>query len=577
MTSSTFAALGLAEPVLRALGAQHFTTPTPIQAASVPPLLAGRDLLGIAQTGTGKTGAFGLPLLQHLATAALHATPFHASALILAPTRELAQQIDDSQRKLGAGLRVRSVTILGGVSRSRQVAAMRGGANIVVGTPGRICDLMAAGELRLAAARHLVLDEADRMLDLGFIRDIHRIAAAQRQSSLFSATMPQEIAHLAEAMLRNPIRVSIAPIVASIPKIEEVVHFVPQAGKRPLLGRLLADPAMSRVLVFTRTKCGADRVAGDLERDGVLVDALHGNKSQPARERALDRFRSGRARVLVATDIAARGIDVTGVSHVINFDLPVEPESYVHRIGRTARDGAAGIAISLCDTAEHGALRMIEQATGKPISVGSGSPPLASSAQAAKPQGTANKFAPGAGADPAGCAPRHDGHLHRWRCLSCARGGVSRGGPSRAWRVHCVERLAADSSQLAAECAHDHGCRNAGCGGWLDRRACDGDGCLRDGGHSVGVPVPGEGRAGAGAAGARVDERQYRQCAGRAWSVAPSARAWYYDWRPDAAEEAGPLAVPDCSRYDGAGGTAGESELRQRAPVPCRPGRMMSA
>jgi ATP-dependent RNA helicase RhlE len=379
----------VAEPLLRALGAQHFTTPTLIQAAAIPPLLAGRDVLGIAQTGTGKTAAFGLPLLQHLATAAVRAAPFHTSALILAPTRELAQQIDDSLRKLGAGLRVRSVTILGGVSRSRQVTAMRGGADIVVGTPGRICDLMAAGQLRLGAARHFVLDEADRMLDLGFIRDIRRIAAAlpaQRQSSLFSATMPQEIVHLAEAMLRDPVRVSIAPVAASIPKIEEVVHFVPQAGKRPLLGRLLADSAMSRVLVFTRTKRGADRVAGELERDGVSVEALHGNKSQPARERALDRFRSGRARVLVATDIAARGIDVTGVSHVINFDLPVEPESYVHRIGRTARAGAAGIAISFCDAAEHGALRAIERTTGKPISVGSGLPPHAPPAQAAKPR-----------------------------------------------------------------------------------------------------------------------------------------------------------------------------------------------
>ncbi|HTW71190.1 MAG TPA: DEAD/DEAH box helicase [Acetobacteraceae bacterium] len=397
MTSPTFAALGLAEPLLRALGAQHFTTPTPIQAAAIPPLLAGRDLLGIAQTGTGKTAAFSLPLLQHLATAAARAAPFHTSALILAPTRELAQQIDDSLRKLGAGLRVRSVTILGGVSRSRQVTAMRGGADIVVGTPGRICDLMAAGQLRLGAAPHFVLDEADRMLDLGFIRDIRHIAAAlpaQRQSSLFSATMPQEVAHLAEAMLHDPVRVSIAPVAATIPKIEEVVHFVPQAGKRSLLGWLLADPAMSRVLVFTRTKHGADRVASELGRDGVAVDALHGNKSQPARERALHRFRSGRARVLVATDIAARGIDVTGVSHVINFDLPVEPESYVHRIGRTARAGTAGVAISFCDTAEHRALRSIERATGKTISVGSGSPPHEPPAPAARSQAAGGKFAP---------------------------------------------------------------------------------------------------------------------------------------------------------------------------------------
>ncbi|HUB12436.1 MAG TPA: DEAD/DEAH box helicase [Acetobacteraceae bacterium] len=402
MTVPTFAALGLTEPLLHALNMQKFTIPTPIQATAIPPLLSGRDLLGIAQTGTGKTAAFGLPLLQHLTTAAIRAAPFHTRALIVAPTRELAQQIDDSLRHLGAGLRLRCVTILGGVSRSRQVTAMRGGADIVVGTPGRICDLLGAGELRLGAAQHFVLDEADRMLDLGFIRDIRRIAAAlpeRRQSSLFSATMPQEVAHLAEAMLRDPVRVSIAPVAASMPKIEEVVHFVPQAGKRTLLGRLLGDPALSRVIVFTRTKRGADRVADDLERTGVAVEALHGNKSQPAREKALERFRSGRARVLVATDIAARGIDVTGVSHVINFDLPVEPESYVHRIGRTARAGAAGIAISLCDAAEHGALRAIEKATRKPIPVGSGSPPQAPThvpfGPAGKPQPAGGNSAPG--------------------------------------------------------------------------------------------------------------------------------------------------------------------------------------
>jgi ATP-dependent RNA helicase RhlE len=403
MTSTTFAELGLAEKLLLALDAQHFTTPTPIQVAAIPPMLAGRDLLGIAQTGTGKTAAFGLPLLQHLSASPVRPAPFHTRALILAPTRELALQIEDSLRQLGAGLRLRSVTILGGVSRTKQVANMRGGADIVVGTPGRICDLMATRELRLGTATHFVLDEADRMLDLGFIRDIRRIAAAlphPRQSSLFSATMPAEIAHLADSMLRDPVRVSIAPVTATIPRIEQSVHFVHQAGKRPLLGQLLADAAMSRVLVFTRTKRGADRVADDLERDGVSVEAIHGNKSQPAREKALDRFRSGRARVLVATDIAARGIDVTGVSHVVNYDLPVEPESYVHRIGRTARAGAAGIAISFCDAAEHGALRAIEKTTGKPITVAGGSPPardvIAAAARGAgKPPAEVKKFAPG--------------------------------------------------------------------------------------------------------------------------------------------------------------------------------------
>ena len=372
MTSPTFAALGLAEPLLRALGTQGFATPTPIQLAAIPPLLAGRDLLGTAQTGSGKTAAFGLPLLQHLAANRVRSAPYATRALILAPTRELATQIDGSLRALSAGQRLRSVTILGGVSRSRQVERMRGGTDIVVGTPGRICDLLAAGQLRLSAVSYFVLDEADRMLDMGFIRDIRRIVAAlpaTRQSTMCSATMPAEVGKLAETLLRDPVRVAIAPVAATIPRIDQHVHFVHQAGKRPLLGRLLEDPALSRVIVFTRTKRCAERVAGELERDGIVVDALHGNKSQPAREQALDRFRSGRARVLVATDLAARGIDVTGISHVINFDLPVEPESYVHRIGRTARAGAEGVAFSFCDFEERPHLFAIEKLIRESIPV----------------------------------------------------------------------------------------------------------------------------------------------------------------------------------------------------------------
>ena len=254
---------------------------------------------------------------------------------------------------------------------------MRPGVDIVVGTPGRICDLMSTGELKLHQVRYFVLDEADRMLDLGFIRDIRRIVAAlpaARQSSLFSATMPTEVAKLAEGLLRDPARVAIAPVAATIPKIEQLVHFVPTSGKRALLARLLDDRDLERVIVFTRTKHGADRVAEGLEAAGVAVSAMHGNKSQPQRVRALDRFRSGVARVLVATDIAARGIDVVGVSHVINFDLPMQPEDYVHRIGRTARAGATGIAISFCDPAERSSLRAIERTTGIAIGVASGSP-----------------------------------------------------------------------------------------------------------------------------------------------------------------------------------------------------------
>lgn len=378
MTLPTFAALGLAEPLLHALTAQRFDKPTPIQERAVPALLAGRDLLGIAQTGSGKTAAFGLPMLQHLAADRARPAPFATRALILAPTRELALQIDDSLRLLAAKLRLSRVTILGGVSRFKQVQQMRRGADIVVGTPGRVCDLLASGELRLDRVRHFVLDEADRMLDLGFIRDIRRVAAAlptDRQTALFSATMPKEVGALAESLLRDPVRVSIAPVAATRPNIAESVLFVAHSDKRPLLRQLLGDPAMQRVIVFTRTKRGADRVAAGLEDAGESVSAIHGNKSQPQREKALERFRSGRARVLVATDIAARGIDVTGISHVINYDLPVEPESYVHRIGRTARAGASGVAISFCDAAEHGALRAIERCTGVAIPVAGGSPP----------------------------------------------------------------------------------------------------------------------------------------------------------------------------------------------------------
>jgi ATP-dependent RNA helicase RhlE len=379
VSSITFATLGLAEPLLRALDRERFVQPTPIQASAVPPLLAGRDLLGIAQTGTGKTAAFALPLLQHLAA---EPTPVHryaTRALILAPTRELALQIEDHLRHLGSEMKRRVVAILGGMSRSMQVQRMRSGVDIVVGTPGRICDLMATGELKLNEVRYFVLDEADRMLDLGFIRDIRRIVAAlpeRRQSALFSATMPPDVGTLAETLLRNPVRVEIARSTSGDLPIEQRVHFVDPSAKRALLGRLLADPAMSRVIVFTRTKRGADRVAENLDQGGVRVSAIHGNKSQPARQQALERFRSGRARVLVATDIAARGIDVTGISHVINFDLPAQPEDYVHRIGRTARAGASGVAISFCDAAEHGTLRAIERMTGVSIDVAGGSPPV---------------------------------------------------------------------------------------------------------------------------------------------------------------------------------------------------------
>jgi ATP-dependent RNA helicase RhlE len=378
VTNVTFAALGLADPLLRALHARKFETPTPIQADSIPALLDGRDLLGIAQTGSGKTAAFSLPILQHLGEQQLRAAPFVTRALILAPTRELALQIDETVRFLSAHMRLRTVVIIGGASRFKQVEAMRRGADIVIGTPGRVCDLMQTRELNLSAVSRFVLDEADRMLDLGFIKDIRRIVTAlprNRQSCLFSATMPKEVEALARDLLSNPARVEIERKEETAPKIEQFVHHLPQSAKLSKLHELLQDPAMSRVIVFTRTKHGANKVAAALENAGNQVNAIHGNKSQPQRERALRDFRTGRARVLVATDIAARGIDVTGVSHVVNFDLPAEAESYVHRIGRTARAGAEGIAIAFCDPEERGLLRQIERLTGQAITVVGEAPP----------------------------------------------------------------------------------------------------------------------------------------------------------------------------------------------------------
>jgi len=372
VTNTTFAALGLADTLLRALDARKFEIPTPIQADAIPSLLANKDLLGIAQTGSGKTFAFALPMLQHLAAQQIRPAPFVARALILAPTRELALQIDEAVRALSVNLRLRTVVIIGGASRYKQTEAMRRGADIVIGTPGRVCDLMQTRELQLGAVTRFVLDEADRMLDLGFIKDIRRIVASlptTRQSCLFSATMPHEVASLANSLLRDPIRVEIARKEETIPKIEQFVHHVPQSGKQALLLSMLQDTKLSRVIVFTRTKHGANKVASILEEKGLQVNALHGNKSQPQREKALRDFRTGRARILVATDIAARGIDVTGISHVINFDLPAEPESYTHRIGRTARAGADGIAISFCDASERGTLRAIERMVGAAISV----------------------------------------------------------------------------------------------------------------------------------------------------------------------------------------------------------------
>jgi ATP-dependent RNA helicase RhlE len=371
-TNDTFAALGLNEPIQKALAALEFSAPTPIQARAIPELLKGRDLLGIAQTGTGKTGAFGLPVIQHLLAENVRVRPYGTRALIMAPTRELALQINESIRKFAAGTGIRTVVILGGVGRMPQVQRMQRGTDIVIGTPGRLLDLMNTRELNLDQVSHFVLDEGDQMLDLGFIKDIRAILArlpAKRQSMLFSATMPKEIGQLASSLLRDPVRVDVKPETATAVKIEQHVYFSDAGAKKRLLVGLLKDPAMERVIVFTRTKRGADKVAEHLSISGIPADAMHGNKSQNARERILDRFKGGQARVLVATDLAARGIHVTGITHVINYELPNEPESYVHRIGRTARAGASGVAFAFCDPTERTFLRDIQKLTGVVMNV----------------------------------------------------------------------------------------------------------------------------------------------------------------------------------------------------------------
>jgi ATP-dependent RNA helicase RhlE len=364
VTHSTFVTLGVAEPLLRALAAENYSKPTPIQAAAIPLILLGRDVLGIAQTGTGKTAAFGLPILQRLAENRVAAAPQSPRALILAPTRELAIQIDESLRVYGRNLKLRHAVILGGVNQNRQVQALRHGVDILVATPGRLLDLIQQKHLRLSAVTTLVIDEADRMFDMGFIRDVRRIVSylpRQRQSMLFSATMPAEVAHLVAEILKEPARIDISPATVTADNIDQRVYFVPAQEKRTLLNELLRDEGMKRVIVFTRTKHGANKVAEQLEKAGHPAEAIHGNKSQNARQRALEEFRSGRARILVATDIAARGLDIDDVTHVVNFELPDVAESYVHRIGRTARAGSGGIAIAFCDPSERDSLRAIER------------------------------------------------------------------------------------------------------------------------------------------------------------------------------------------------------------------------
>ncbi|MCA9284099.1 MAG: DEAD/DEAH box helicase [Phycisphaerales bacterium] len=375
----SFTDLLLAAPLLRALSEEGYTAPTPIQSKSIPHALEGRDLLGCAQTGTGKTAAFALPILHRL----LAATPNTGNrngaqprrtprALILSPTRELAGQIGDSFAAYGRHTALRHAVVYGGVSQHHQVRALERGVDVLVATPGRLMDLMQQRLVDLRSVEVFVLDEADRMLDMGFIDPVRRIGAAvpaNRQTLLFSATMPREVAALADSLLRNPVKVAAQPIASAAPLIEQSVHHVPRASKSALLESLLRSDSIERALVFTKTKHGADKLSTKLTRSGVPAEAIHGNKAQNRRLRVLADFRSGRVRVLVATDLAARGLDVDGITHVFNFDLPHEPEAYVHRIGRTGRAGATGIAVAFCDPEERGLLRSIERLTGSTVPV----------------------------------------------------------------------------------------------------------------------------------------------------------------------------------------------------------------
>ncbi|UGX88006.1 DEAD/DEAH box helicase [Phyllobacterium meliloti] len=359
--------MGLNAILLKAVEAAGMATPKPIQEQAIPAQLAGQDILGIAQTGSGKTAAFSLPILQKILTIGDKRKGKTARALILAPTRELAVQIEETVRKLSKGAHISTALVLGGVSRVAQINKMQGGVDVLIATPGRLTDLVRDNRIDLSETRWLVLDEADRMLDMGFINDVKRIAKGthrDRQTALFSATMPKEVATLAESLLRNPVRVEVAPQGTTAAEIKQVVHMIPTKQKKQVLSAMLKDATLSSVIVFTRTKHGADAVTRVLEKDGYDVAAIHGNKSQNARQRALNGFKDGSVRVLVATDIAARGIDVVGISHVINFDLPDEPESYVHRIGRTGRNGASGNAITLYDPAEEASkFKAVERVT----------------------------------------------------------------------------------------------------------------------------------------------------------------------------------------------------------------------
>jgi len=374
MTIKTFQELNIEPAIKEALDKAGYVTPTPIQMEAIPVLLEGKDLLGCAQTGTGKTAAFAIPILHRLVQFKKKCVPKQTRVLVLTPTRELAIQVHESFRTYGKKLNIYYALMFGGVGQSPQVKAMSRGVDVLVATPGRLIDLIEQGHVKLSDLEVFVLDEADRMLDMGFIHDLKKIIKmlpSKRHNLFFSATMPPDIEKLAHSILVNPVKVEVTPVSSTAEKISQTVMFVDRENKRPLLKEILSNKDFSKVIVFSRTKHGANKIVEYLGKGGIIGEAIHGNKSQTARQNALNNFKAGKIRVLVATDIAARGIDIDEVTHVINFDLPNEPESYVHRIGRTARAGSEGIAISFCDAEEKAFLRDIEKLIGKKIEVDS--------------------------------------------------------------------------------------------------------------------------------------------------------------------------------------------------------------
>jgi ATP-dependent RNA helicase RhlE len=477
-----FTDFGLAAPILKALASEGYEKPTPIQSQAIPYVLAGRDLCGIAQTGTGKTAAFALPILHRLGEKPRAPLRKSCRVLVLSPTRELAGQIADSFRTYGRNLRLTTSVVYGGVAIGKQERELANGVDVLVATPGRLLDLVDRRSLSLREVEILVLDEADQMLDLGFIHALKRIVTLlpkDRQSLFFSATMPKTIASLADTFLRNPAQVAVAPVATTAERVEQTVIFVPTGRKQALLETVLRDPAVERVLVFTRTKHGADKVVRGLDKAGIAGAAIHGNKSQPQRERALAAFKNGTCRVLVATDIAARGIDVEGVTHVVNYDLPNVAESYVHRIGRTARAGASGLAISFCNDEERAYLRDIEKLTRlkvpvAPLPQGFSSGPMAveEPREPRRDQPQRGRPAPHARGHNGHNAPRSaDAGEERGPKRRRRRGGQPNGGQAQPQQANSGQRQAqAKPAQARPAQARSDGRRDGSQVAWLERR-----------------------------------------------------------------------------------------------------------